>query len=58
MDADAELDPFSGRDARIALRHSALRLDRTARCVDDAAEFHKQPIAGGLDDAPVMPSDL
>jgi hypothetical protein len=41
-------------NAGIAFDHSALQLDRAANRVNDAWEFHQQPVASRLDDATAM----
>src|SRR5271166_311046 len=57
MDADAELYATLGRQARIALDHAVLHLDRAAHGVDYAAELEKNAVSGLLDDAPAMRVD-
>src|ERR1700733_10766649 len=57
VNADAKFDAALGRQARVALDHALLHLDRAAHCVDHATEFDNGPIAGALYDAPVMRSD-
>ena len=57
MDADAELDPPVGRQARVALEHAVLHLDRAAHGVDHAAELGENAVSGALDDPPVMGGD-
>src|SRR5207249_3239801 len=58
VDADAELDAAVGIKPGIAVDHPALDLGGAAHRVDDAGEFGEEPIAGGLDDAPLMLADL
>jgi hypothetical protein len=58
IDPDAELEPFLGPLGRIALRHAALYLDRTAHRLHDARKLDKHAIAGGFDDATTMLADL
>ena len=57
MDADTELDAALRRQARVALDHAVLHLDRAAHGVDHAAELDEDAVAGPLDDAPVMRGD-
>ena len=57
MDADAKFDAFFGRQARVALDHAVLYLDRAAHRVDHAAELDDRAVAGALDDAAVMHRD-
>ena len=56
----AEIDPDApircGLGRRV-LGHRRLPLDRAAHRVDDAGELDEQSVAGGLDDAAVMPGD-
>ena len=47
----------SSRHAGVALDHRVLHFDRAAHRVDDAAELDERPVAGALDDAPVMHGD-
>ena len=54
VNADAEFDPPVRRDIGVLFGHRALDLDRAARPVHDARELGEQPVARGLDDAPVM----
>jgi hypothetical protein len=54
MNADAKFDAAFGRQAGVALDHAILDFDRAAHCIDHAAEFDEAPIAGTLDDAPVV----
>jgi hypothetical protein len=57
VNADAKVDALLGRDASVALDHGGLDFDRAAHRVDHAAELDDDPVAGALDDAPVMGSD-
>jgi hypothetical protein len=57
MNADPKLDAALRRQARIALGHAVLHLDRAAHSVDHAAKLDKNAVAGALDDAPVMQGD-
>ena len=43
--------------AGIALDHAVLHFDRAMHGLDHAAKFDEEPIAGSLDDAPVMRGD-
>ena len=58
VDPHAKPDATPVRNLGIAIDHSALDLGHTAHRVDDAGEFRQHPVAGGLDDAAVMPGDL
>ena len=53
MDADAQFDAPSDRDARVALDHRVLNFNRAAHGVDHAAELDDEPVAGALEDAAV-----
>jgi hypothetical protein len=57
MNADAEFDASFGRKAFVALSQAILHLECTAHCVDYAAEFDQDSVAGALDHAPVMHGD-
>ena len=57
MDPDAEFDAFVRSDARVALGHAVLHLERAAHRVDHAAELGDEPVAGALDDAAVVDGD-
>jgi hypothetical protein len=57
VDADAELDPALGRQARIALDHAVLHFNRAAHGVNHTAELDDAAVAGALNDAPVMGVD-
>jgi hypothetical protein len=57
MNADAKFDALFRRDARVALDHAVLHLDRASHRVDHAAELRDEPVAGALDDAPVTQGD-
>ena len=57
MNADAERDAVVRRDARVALDHGALHLDRAAHSVDHAVEFDDAAVAGAFDDPAVMDGD-
>ena len=57
MNADAERNAIVRRDARVALDHGALHLDRAAHSVDHAAEFDNAAIAGAFDDSAVVERD-
>ncbi len=57
MNADAKLDAPVRRQARVALDHAVLHLDRAAHRVDHAAELDDAAVAGALDDAAVMHGD-
>ena len=54
VNADAKLDAPLGRQARVALDHAVLHLDRAAHGVDHAAELDHAAVAGALDDPAVM----
>ena len=58
IDADAQFDPAIRGDICVPLGHRLLHLDRAAHRIDDAGKFHKHAVAGGLDDASLMLSDL
>src|SRR5215813_12205531 len=58
IDADAEFDAALLGDTFVAHCHLALQFDRAAHRIDDAGEFDQEPVAGGLDDAAAMLSDL
>ena len=56
IDADAKFDALLVGQLRLAVDHPSLSFGGTANRVDDAREFDKHPIAGGLDDtASVLP---
>jgi hypothetical protein len=57
VNADTDFNALFGRDVRITLRHSALRLDRTAGGIHGTAEFDQYSVAGALDDAAVVLGD-
>jgi hypothetical protein len=57
MNTDAEFDPPFRRDTRIAFDNAVLHHDRASHRVDYAAELDDDPVAGALDDAPVMGRD-
>ena len=57
VNADAKLDAFVERDARVALDHGVLNFDCAAHRVDDAAELDDAAVAGALDDAAMMHGD-
>ena len=57
MNADAEFDSTFGRQARIALDHGVLDFDSAAHGVDNAAELDERPVAGALNDAPIVHGD-
>jgi hypothetical protein len=57
MNADAELDAALGRQTGIALDKPALHFDRAAHRIDHAAKLDENPVAGALDDPPVMGGD-
>jgi hypothetical protein len=56
--AYAQLDPVLGWDPRIALRDSRLLLDRATRAVPHTAELDQNSVAGMLDNATAVFSDL
>ena len=58
IDADADIDAGGRWLARIALRHAALEVNRTAHRIDDATEFDEYAVTNGFDDAAVMLGDL
>src|ERR1700730_13512517 len=58
IDPDAKGNAFVLGHLRAAVRHCPLDLDGAAHRIDDAGKFHQHPVAGGLDDAPVMLPDL
>ena len=55
IDADAPFDTGLGRLGASAI--AACHWDCATHRVDDAGELDEQPVAGGLDDAAVMPGD-
>ena len=57
MDADTEFDASVLRHAGVALDEAGLHFDRTADCVDNAAELDDAAVAGALDGPTVMRSD-
>jgi hypothetical protein len=58
VDANAKPDaPLVGR-LGLAVDHPALHLGGATHPVDDAGKLHQQPVACGLDDAPVVLGDL
>ena len=58
VEPDPEFDPPFDRFIGIALGHLALDIDRAAHRIDNTGKLDEQPVAGGLDDAPAMLSDL
>jgi hypothetical protein len=58
IDPDAEIDAAILAQAGVALGHAALNFDGAAHRVDDAGELDEQPVARGLDDAPLVLGDL
>ena len=57
MDTDAELDAALGRQASVALDHTALHLDGAAHGVHYAAKLYETSVAGALHHSSVMYSD-
>ena len=57
MNADPELDAALGRQAGVALHEPVLQLDRAAYCVDHAAKFDDEAVAGALDHTSAMDGD-
>jgi hypothetical protein len=57
VNADTDFNALFGRDVLITLRHSALRLDRTAGGIHGTAEFDQYSVASTLDDAAVVLGD-
>ena len=58
IDADTVGDAALGGHVRLALGHAPLHRDRAQDRVDRAAKLDQEPVAGGLDDAPVVLSYL
>ena len=58
VDAYAEFDPPLFGHIDVALAHPALDLGGTGNRVHDARELDKHPVAGELDDAPLVLGDL
>ena len=54
MDADPKLDPAFGRQAGVAVDHTALHLGGTANGIDDASVLDEDAIACPLDHAFVI----
>jgi hypothetical protein len=54
MDAGAEFDGSLGRQAGVAHDHAVLDLDCAPHLVHHTAKFDEEPVAGALDNAPVM----
>ena len=57
MNANAKIDAAIRQNARIALDHRVLNLDRAPYGIDNAAKFHECAIACALENAPVMYCD-
>ena len=57
MNADTDFDALFIRNASIALRHSALRLDSAARGVHGTDELDQYAVAGAFDDTAAMLRD-
>lgn len=57
MNADAELNSPVRGDARVALDHGTLDLDRAADRVDNSAELDDASVAGALDHTAMVHSD-
>ena len=57
MNADAKFDATFGRQARVAFDHGVLDFDGAAHGVDNAAELDERPVAGALNDAPIVHGD-
>jgi hypothetical protein len=64
LDDVTEIDPYPKLNAAIrrhigvSLGRRSLHFDRTAHRIDDAGEFDKQSVAGGLDDPASVLLDL
>jgi hypothetical protein len=58
IDPDPEPDPAVLREVGFAIDQRPLQLGGAADRVDDAREFHQQPVPGRLDDAAGMLADL
>jgi len=58
VDADAELDATAQGYWGVALGHCRPAFRPAHQSVDDAGELDQEPIAGGLDDAALVASDL
>jgi len=54
VDADTKLNTSIGRHILGPLYHGPLNVDSAADSVDNTQEFHKHPVAGGLDDPASM----
>ena len=57
MNSDPKLDAAVIGHAGIALDHRVLHLDGATHSVDHAAELDERPVAGTLDDTPVVDCD-
>jgi hypothetical protein len=57
MNADTKLDATLGGQADVALDYGVLHFDGAAHSVDHAAKLDPRPVAGTLDDAPVVDRD-
>ena len=56
MNADAKVDAAVVGQADVALDHRVLNRDGAAYGFDDAAELDQRPVAGALEDPPVLAS--
>jgi hypothetical protein len=57
MNSDSEIDAAVVRHANIALDEAILRRNGATHGLDHAAKLGDEPIAGALDDPPVMVGD-
>ena len=58
IDLNAEFDASIGRHSVVALGHPPLHFDRAPHRINHARELDQHPVAGSLDDATMMFSDL
>ena len=57
VNADASLDTLVGGQAGVALSQAATHFHGAANGLDHAAKFDERPVAGPLDDSPVVDRD-
>ena len=57
MNANPRFDALVGVKTSVPLRNPALDLDCASHCLDDAAKLDHRPVAGALDELPVMHRD-
>jgi hypothetical protein len=58
MNANTKVEAPVFRHPNIASCHLALDFDSTAQCINDTAELDQEPVACGLDDAPLVLGNL